>query len=112
MDLRIKKRRQALICHLQGELDLHTVQAFKNAIDKAVEENDKVNSLIIVLSEVDFIDSSGLGAILTQYRRFEEKGGQVILVQPKNMVCKVLKLSGLVNIMNVVESETSALIRL
>ena len=59
-----------------------------------------VKNLILDLSEVKYIDSSGLSALLVGNRIFHEDGGMFILSSITDHVMKLIKISQLDNVLN------------
>jgi anti-anti-sigma regulatory factor len=47
------------------------------------------------LTEVDFMDCSGLGVLIRARQHAEESGHQLVLAAPNPMVKKVLRLTGM-----------------
>lgn len=99
---------ESLIVRLKGDFDLHSVPEFRSVVIEKMNKKDLKN-LVLSLKEVNFIDSSGLGAILGRYRDLKKKGGQVMLVNLKPQVRKVFHLSGLLNVMDEYDQESKAL---
>ncbi|MGE5588356.1 MAG: anti-sigma factor antagonist [Clostridia bacterium] len=97
-----------LVVHLSGELDLGTAPDFRAKVEEELGARPEVTSILLVLRDVTFIDSSGLGAILGRYKRLRAHGGRVIAVSPSPQVRKVFELSGLVNIIPVCDTEDEA----
>jgi stage II sporulation protein AA (anti-sigma F factor antagonist) len=111
LEIFTKKKDNALIVEISGELDMHTVDIFKEKIITAMERNN-LTHLILNLKKCSFIDSSGLGAILGRYRELDKKGGQIYLVGLKPSVKKVFTLAGMLKIMKEVDNENQALMEL
>jgi anti-anti-sigma factor len=65
------------IINLKGRLDAPWVGAFKRAIAPHLEEGTP--HFIFDLRELDYIDSTGLAALLSILRRSESKGGTMRL---------------------------------
>jgi len=63
--------------HLKGRLDAPWVGAFKRAMASYL--NESVPHFILDLSELEYIDSTGLGAVLSLLRKVEFKGGSLRL---------------------------------
>lgn len=111
MEMTVRATPRALFVRLDGELDLHTAPQFKEGIRAAFERAPHVTTLIVVLTDVRFIDSSGLGALLSYYRELSQRSGRLILVDPRPLVLRVLEFSGLLKVIDVVETEEKALLR-
>ncbi len=97
-----------LIARIKGELDMETVDKFKKKVISEME-SENINNLILNFKETDFIDSTGLGAILGRYRSLKDKGGNVILVDLNPRIKKVFSLSGILNTIPVYKTENTAL---
>ena len=57
--------------------------------------------LVIDLRHVDFIDSSGLRALLIERRRREQAGGSVALANPSPLVIRLLEVTGVDRVLRV-----------
>jgi anti-anti-sigma factor len=78
---------------LIGEMDAGTVEIFRNAIAELKEAG--AERVILDLGELDFIDSTGLGALVAAHKRFREAGGDLVLSGVRPRVAKLLELTGL-----------------
>lgn len=110
LDLGMELKQDTLLVRLQGELDLSVVDAIRKSLDDGLDKNH-VRHLVVNLSCVSFIDSSGLGVILGRYKRLSQQGGRVSLVGAQPQVRRVLSLSGLLTVMKEYVSEEEALTR-
>lgn len=93
------------VCRLSGEVDAYTVGEFREAL--AGIEN--VRWLIIDLSEVPFMDSAGLGALIGGIRRVREAEGDVAVVSTTASLNRLLHTTGFDRIVPVTESLEEAL---
>jgi anti-sigma B factor antagonist len=65
-----------------GRIDLETSAAFKTALDALLGQGHA--RLVLNLSQVTFMDSAGLGAIMSVYRQLDGKGSlQVCGLHPR-----------------------------
>ena len=83
-----------LVLTVLGEIDHHTAKGLREAIDAELFYH-RPKTLKLVLSEVAFMDSSGLGLILGRYTRMRELGGTMILVEPTRQIEKILSLAAM-----------------
>jgi len=82
------------VLSVRGELDLYTAPALRDRVAAAAGEG--VRRLVIDLSDVPFMDSSGLGVIVGCLKRIRESGGDLALVTtPGSPPSKLLSLTGL-----------------
>lgn len=101
-------RQGVLIVRVEGELDMHVVDEFRDKVDNALDDSG-VKYLLLSLKGVTFIDSSGVGAILGRYKRISASGGKVLAANVRPQVARVFELSGLLTIIKMCASETEAL---
>jgi len=100
--------KDAIIVYLRGELDQHTANTVRNAIEK--EWSKKLATYIILnMEQLTFMDSSGLGVILGRYKQVTNDGGKLVICCVNRQVEKIIELSGLKNIINFYNTETEAL---
>ncbi|HEY3404285.1 MAG TPA: STAS domain-containing protein [Ohtaekwangia sp.] len=67
---------------------------------------DKVLSCIIDISNLRYINSSGIGVLITMLTKFRNKGGEVYLMKPSESVQKLLVITKLNAIFQIVQSES------
>ena len=84
----------ALVVKLYGEIDQHCVSEIRDDIDRQIAIRN-INSWIVDLGGVEFMDSSGIGMIMGRYKNMVSRGGKMMLVRPQPQVDKVLELSGI-----------------
>ena len=82
------------ILTVEGELDLYTAPVLR---EQVLTTSDEAGSRLIVdLTGVPFMDSSGLGVIVACLKRLRESGGDLALVTaPGSPPSKLLSLTGL-----------------
>jgi anti-sigma B factor antagonist len=67
--------------------------------------NQKIMTCIIDISELRYINSSGIGVLITILTKFRNKGGEVYLMNPSENVKKLLVITKLNAIFQIVKSE-------
>ena len=82
---------------LMGELDLNGVDQIADAFGRLEGDGD----IQLDLSNLAFIDSAGVGAIIRLCRLLEDRG-RVLLLRPRQEVRRVLDLVGLARFPNLV----------
>ncbi|GAA5194636.1 hypothetical protein GCM10023322_59460 [Rugosimonospora acidiphila] len=95
MDLSVSASRSGDTTRLSltGEVDLSTVDALQEEIAASVEAED-VASLIIDLSGVTFLDSSGISALLKGRRLADDRQKTFRVEAARDMVREVLNITG------------------
>jgi anti-sigma B factor antagonist len=95
------------IFELQGSLDIATSPTVRAALLDAAERGQ--HRLIVDLSKLDFIDSTGLGALIGSQRRAKENGGEVRLVAREGQILRLLRITGLLTVFGVFHTLDDAL---
>lgn len=88
------------VCRPVGELDAYTVGRFREALGELAT----VERLLIDLSEVPFMDSAGLGALIGGIRRARESGGDVAVACSRPTLTRLLHTTGFDRIVSVTET--------
>lgn len=91
-----------------GELDLQVADLFRQQLERHLAIT-RAKNLVLDLSRVSFIDSSGLGVILGRYRRVKAQGGEVAIVNVQPPVDRLLELAGLHRLVRFYANEEEAL---
>ena len=104
LEIHIEERREYTICRPSGELDAYTVGQFRDAL----AELAAVKRLLIDLSEVPFMDSAGLGALIGGIRRAREHGGEVAVACSRPTLTRLLHTTGFDRIVPVTETLEAA----
>jgi stage II sporulation protein AA (anti-sigma F factor antagonist) len=99
MELSARISGNVLICTVKGELDHHTAEEFRNFMDRNLA-NNPVKHLMLDLSGLSFMDSSGIGALIGRYKKVSSTGGKVVVVNENKQVSRVFKVSGIYEIIS------------
>lgn len=75
-----------------GELDISTVDKFKKSID---ESREGAREIILDMSQLSFVDSTGVGGLLNVVKTLQKNGLPVKIVNVSSEVYEVLDLLGL-----------------
>ncbi|MCH5155510.1 MAG: anti-sigma factor antagonist [Clostridiales bacterium] len=92
------KKADTLYVKLCGELDEHHSAYVRTTIDM-LTDSDVVKRVYIDMSELNFMDSTGIGVLIGRYKRLKPRGIPIFIKSPQVAVDKVLKLSGIYEIM-------------
>jgi len=104
-------KENVLFLQLEGDLigESNGLELMELVNDKL---NDNINRCAIDLSQVRYMNSSGIGVLITLLTKFRNKGGELILINPSEQIKKLLIITKLNSIFVIVESEQEALQRL
>ena len=84
---------------LQGEIDILTVEQLRMQLSDAVDRRPR--RLAVDMAGVSFIDSTGLGALISAFQRARDNGTDFVLANPSTQVRQILVLSGLMEVVPV-----------
>lgn len=102
-----KTERYSILKLLEEKLDSPLSPALKSEFVTLNAEG--IKNIIIDLSEVKYVDSSGLSALLVGNRIYNEAGGIFILASLNDHVLKLIKISQLNNVLNLVPTVEEAI---
>ena len=84
----------------RGDIDAYSVGQFREALSGLSE----VGRLLIDLSEVKFMDSAGLGALIGGIRRNRDNEGEIVVVCANPSLTRLLHTTGFDRIVPVTET--------
>jgi len=76
-----------------GEIDIATVEPFRHAVREALAQQPP--NLVLDLTDVTFLDSSGLSVLAGALKRQRTRGGGLAVVHPQPIVRQAIELVGL-----------------
>jgi anti-sigma B factor antagonist len=94
-----KQEKYSLVKLHEDKLDSSVAPSLKTELIKIHAEG--INNIILDLSEVKYTDSSGLSALLVGNRVVQEKGGIFILACLSDHTTKLIKISQLDSVLNI-----------
>jgi len=93
MELKIRKTAEIYVIDINGEMDLYNSYKLKDLVVKMLEKGMK--SLIINLEQVDYIDSSGIGALIYICSMMKKMNLRLLIVNVRGSVKRVIELTKL-----------------
>ncbi len=85
---------QTVTVYVRGEIDHHTAVTVRNGIDAMLFEK-RPTKMILDLSGVGFMDSSGLGLIMGRLSVMKSLGGEMTVRNPGRETESILRLAGM-----------------
>ena len=108
MDLKIRKNGEIYIIDVNGEMDLYNSYKLKELVMKMLEKN--VKNFIINLEQVDYIDSSGSGALIYICSTMKKMNLKFAISNVHGSVKKVIELTKLMGYFPIANSVEEALL--
>lgn len=75
---------------VRGELDALSAPELRPMVDQLVAQ--KCKDIVVDVSELDLIDSSGVAVLVSLYKRTRAHGGRMVVVGARNQPLAVFKL--------------------
>jgi anti-sigma B factor antagonist len=91
---------QGVMLRVGGEVDLATSPQLHAKLVDLVEVGE-AGSVVVDLTPVAFMDSTGLGVLLAAHKRARANGRRVLLVCPGGPVLRVLRLTGMDKVLSI-----------
>lgn len=108
MDIAVRKTGDVTIVDFKGRL---AIGVSDTILPRVVGEilGEGTTKILLNLSDMDYIDSNGLGELVQVYRESQRRGASLRLLKPQDRVTKTLRLTNLLPMFSVYESEDEAL---
>jgi len=79
-----------------GEIDVYTAPLLRDAISELVGQGR--HDLVVDLTEVGFLDSTGLGVLVGGLKKVRARGGSLELVCQQDRLLKIFRITGLAKV--------------
>ena len=106
MDISRRAKGEIAILKLSGRLDLESSESLKSTVDGVLADNFR--KMILVLNGVNFINSSGLGSLISILKKVNQNQGRMILTGMAPYVKDVFEITQLTNIFEIHNDENQA----
>lgn len=95
VDLALESRNENgwAVLQVRGEVDLYTSPQLRDGITELLDQG--TNRIVVDLSGIEFMDSTGLGVLVVGLKRAKERDGEFTLVCREGSVQKILSITGL-----------------
>ena len=98
MHIKSKIYKKTLYVLLCGELDENSAIHARDKMDELFSNNG-FSQIIIDLSELEFMDSTGIGVLIGRYKKMKSKNIPIFICNPSKQAEKIFKMTGLYEIM-------------
>ena len=109
MQIETKKMEGVTVLHVKGNLDADSVASFKKTAYKLVEEG--CHRLVLDCSHLDFVDSMGLGAMISLLRRVRTHKGDLKVAGLNQEVRSVFEITRLHHLFEISNDSKTAVER-
>ena len=91
-----------LMVKMPEEIDHHQSFAISRKADSFLMR-DQIRGIVFDFEDTKFMDSSGVGVIMGRYKKIACLGGRVFAIQADRQIRRILYISGLSRIMEIME---------
>ena len=99
MQIRADYKDRVLYMQLSGEMDEHNAAIARRKVDRLAEDYAHSERAVIDLSNISFMDSTGIGFLIGRYKKFKRYGIPVYVMNPTRSADKILQMSGVYALM-------------
>jgi len=107
MDIQKRYEGDIAVLALEGRLDLTSASTLKEASKEALARDSK--KVILNMDKVDFINSSGLGALVSILKEVRNSHGSMRLTNLAPYVKEIFDITQLTNIFEICQDEKQAI---
>ncbi len=98
MEIEVIDQDDIIVLKVHGDIEMMTIKTFKQKLFEVGQNTEK--DIEIDLSDVDYIDSSGVGVLISLLKLQKKKGKALKMEKVSSKVLNVLKLSSLSDVFN------------
>jgi len=91
-----------IIVSVRADVDLGTVDALSQALEQATRESGQV---IIDMTDVTFLDSTGVRVLVEAYRSAQRNGGALYVRGARHWVARVLEVTGVARLLTMPDAD-------
>ena len=99
MQVKSRMVNRTLYILLSGELDEYTAQSVRKTLDTLLDTQKGFIQIVIDLSEMTFMDSTGIGVLIGRYKKMKECNKPIFITNPSRNAERIFKMAGLYDIM-------------
>ena len=98
----------SLVVYIMADLDHHAVTYLRERSDRLITAGD-IKNIIFDFTDVNFMDSSGIGLLMGRYKKVMFMGGKAAVTNVGSNVDRIFKMSGLYKIIEKYDTPEEAL---
>jgi stage II sporulation protein AA (anti-sigma F factor antagonist) len=93
MEMRVELKDGVHVLHIAGEIDHFVAPKLQRQIDELIDADQ--NHLVFDFSEVNYLDSGGIGVLFNAMQQLMPRKGLIAIVSQDENVVRILELVGL-----------------
>ncbi len=106
MPVKIESKNGLAVCYVEGEIDINSSPGVKKSFDKLLAS--KTPKIIVNLSKVTYVDSSGLATLVEILKNMKAYGGRLRLTNMSSKIKSLFEITKLEKLFEIMASEEEA----
>ncbi len=107
MEIKIRRSSTIYIIDINGDMDMYNAYKVKDIVNKMIERD--IHNFVINLDNVNYIDSSGIGALIYVHSELKKRDMKLRIANVKGTVKKVIELTKLMGYFKIADSVENAI---
>ncbi|MEI6862914.1 MAG: STAS domain-containing protein [Candidatus Omnitrophota bacterium] len=107
MAVRIDPKQGLTVCHIDGEIDINSSPMIKKSFDKLISQ--KTPKIVINLSKVTYVDSSGLATLVELLKNMRSYNGRMRLACMSPKIKSLFEITKLEKLFEILADEETAI---
>jgi len=109
MEIKLRESGKWLILDISGHIKGSEVSQFRGTVQKSIAEGR--HHLVANMQDVGFIDSSGVGMLITCHQDLKAVGGQLVLMNLSDDIYDLFEMTSIDRLFEIVDNEQDLLSR-
>jgi anti-sigma B factor antagonist len=106
MSVKTETKNGLMICRVEGEIDINTSPDIKKAFEKIVTKKEP--KVVVNLSKVTYVDSSGLATLVEILKNMRSYGGRLKLTNLSPKIRSLFEITKLEKLFDITAEEEEA----
>ncbi|MDD5423369.1 MAG: STAS domain-containing protein [Candidatus Omnitrophota bacterium] len=107
MAVKIESKNGLTVCNVDGEIDINSSPAIKKSFDKLLSQ--KTPKIVINLTKVTYVDSSGLATLVETLKNMKAYGGRLRLTGLSPKIKSLFEITKLEKLFEIMADEEEAI---
>lgn len=106
MAVRMDPKKDIMVCYIDGDIDINSSPMIKKSFDKLISQ--KSTKIVINLSKVTYVDSSGLATLVEIFKNMKSYGGRMRLACMSSKIRSLFEITKLEKLFEILADEETA----
>ncbi len=107
MAVKTEQKSGLMVCHIDGEIDINTAPDIKKAFDRLLSKKEP--KIVINLTKVTYVDSSGLATLVEILKNMRAYGGRMRLTNLSPKIKSLFEITKLERLFDIIAEEEEAI---